>query len=75
MLSGHWQLKYGHPIYLAETFVDCERFISVISHKTYDHDMFPGPLSLCGVRPLPFHSILNRTGGLFRSPGFGASSF
>jgi hypothetical protein len=26
MLSGHWQLKYGHPIYLAETFVDCERF-------------------------------------------------
>ena len=26
MLSGHWQLKYGHPIYLAETFVECERF-------------------------------------------------
>jgi hypothetical protein len=26
MLSGHWQLKYGHPIYLAETFVQCERF-------------------------------------------------
>jgi Domain of unknown function (DUF4338) len=26
MLSAHWQLKYGHPIYLAETFVECERF-------------------------------------------------
>ena len=26
MLSAHWQLKYGHPIYLAETFVQCERF-------------------------------------------------
>ena len=26
MLSGHWQLKYGHPIYLAETFVERERF-------------------------------------------------
>jgi hypothetical protein len=26
ILSGHWQLKYGHPIYLAETFVECERF-------------------------------------------------
>jgi hypothetical protein len=50
------------------------KVISVISHKTYDHDMFPGPLSLCGVRPLPFHSILNRTGGLFRSSGFGAGA-
>ena len=29
MLSGHWHLKYGHPshpIYLTETFVECERF-------------------------------------------------
>jgi Domain of unknown function (DUF4338) len=26
MLSAHWQRKYGHPIYLAETFVECERF-------------------------------------------------
>jgi Domain of unknown function (DUF4338) len=26
MLSANWQLKYGHPIYLAETFVECERF-------------------------------------------------
>jgi hypothetical protein len=26
MLSANWQLKYGHPIYLAETFVQCERF-------------------------------------------------
>ena len=26
MLPRHWQLKYGHPIYLAETFVDGERF-------------------------------------------------
>jgi hypothetical protein len=26
MLSAHWQLKYGHPIYLAESFVQCERF-------------------------------------------------
>ena len=26
MLPAHWQLKYGHPIYLAETFVECERF-------------------------------------------------
>jgi hypothetical protein len=26
MLSGHWQRKYGHPIYLAETFVESERF-------------------------------------------------
>ncbi len=23
MLSANWQLKYGHPIYLAETFVEC----------------------------------------------------
>ena len=26
MLSGDWELKYGHPIYLAETFVECQRF-------------------------------------------------
>jgi hypothetical protein len=26
ILSAHWQLKYGHPIYLVETFVECERF-------------------------------------------------
>jgi hypothetical protein len=26
MLSANWQRKYGHPIYLAETFVECERF-------------------------------------------------
>jgi hypothetical protein len=26
MLSADWQLKYGHPIYLAETFVERERF-------------------------------------------------
>ena len=25
-LSRHWQLKYGHPIYLLETFVERERF-------------------------------------------------
>ncbi len=25
-LSTHWQAKYGHPIYLLETFVDSERF-------------------------------------------------
>lgn len=25
-LSVHWQAKYGHPIYLLETFVDNERF-------------------------------------------------
>jgi hypothetical protein len=25
MLSANWQLKYDHPIYLAETFVECER--------------------------------------------------
>ncbi len=25
-LSAHWQAKYGHPIYLLETFVDSERF-------------------------------------------------
>lgn len=25
-LSAHWQAKYGHPIYLLETFVDNERF-------------------------------------------------
>ena len=26
MLSGDWQRKYGHPIYLVETFVECQRF-------------------------------------------------
>ena len=26
MLSRDWQLKYGHPIYLAETFIEGERF-------------------------------------------------
>ena len=26
MLSAHWQLKYGHGIYLVETFVESERF-------------------------------------------------
>jgi hypothetical protein len=26
VLSGHWQGKYGHPIYLVETFVERERF-------------------------------------------------
>jgi hypothetical protein len=26
VLCAHWQGKYGHPIYLVETFVDCERF-------------------------------------------------
>ena len=26
VLSAHWQCKYGHPIYLVETFVECERF-------------------------------------------------
>ena len=25
-LCQDWQTKYGHPIYLVETFVDCERF-------------------------------------------------
>ena len=25
-LSGHWQAKYGHPIYLLETFVERDRF-------------------------------------------------
>jgi len=25
-LSGDWQLKYGHPIYLLESFVDSTRF-------------------------------------------------
>jgi hypothetical protein len=25
-LSGDWQAKYGHPIYLLETFVQCDRF-------------------------------------------------
>lgn len=25
-LSADWQAKYGHPIYLVETFVECERF-------------------------------------------------
>jgi hypothetical protein len=25
-LSAHWQAKYGHPIYLLESFVDSERF-------------------------------------------------
>ena len=25
-LSAHWQAKYGHPIYLLETFVDSQRF-------------------------------------------------
>ena len=34
MLSGHWQLKYGHPIYLAETFVlqfgHLQRFITAL---------------------------------------------
>jgi len=25
-LSADWQRKYGHPIYLVETFVECERF-------------------------------------------------
>jgi len=25
-LSDHWQAKYGHPIYLLETFVERERF-------------------------------------------------
>jgi hypothetical protein len=25
-LSADWQAKYGHPIYLLETFVECERF-------------------------------------------------
>ena len=25
-LSAQWMEKYGHPIYLLETFVDCERF-------------------------------------------------
>ena len=26
VLCAHWQGKYGHPIYLVETFVDSERF-------------------------------------------------
>lgn len=26
VLCGHWQAKYGHPIYLVETFVERERF-------------------------------------------------
>jgi len=26
MLCAHWQCKYGHPVYLVETFVECERF-------------------------------------------------
>jgi hypothetical protein len=25
-ISGDWQAKYGHPIYLLETFVQCDRF-------------------------------------------------
>jgi hypothetical protein len=25
-LNGDWQAKYGHPIYLLETFVQCDRF-------------------------------------------------
>ena len=25
-LSAHWQRRYGHPIYLLETFVDPQRF-------------------------------------------------
>ena len=25
-LSAHWQRKYGHPIHLLESFVECERF-------------------------------------------------
>jgi hypothetical protein len=25
-LSGDWQAKYGHPIYLLESFVECDRF-------------------------------------------------
>jgi hypothetical protein len=25
-LSADWQAKYGHPLYLVETFVECERF-------------------------------------------------
>jgi len=28
-LSADWQAKYGHPIYLAETFVEQERFRGV----------------------------------------------
>ena len=26
VLCAHWQCKYGHPVYLVETFVECERF-------------------------------------------------
>ena len=26
-LSGHWQVKYGHPIYLLETFVQRDAFV------------------------------------------------
>jgi hypothetical protein len=26
VLCAHWQRKYGHPIYLVESFVECERF-------------------------------------------------
>jgi hypothetical protein len=25
-LSADWQGKYGHPVYLVETFVECDRF-------------------------------------------------
>ena len=28
-LSADWQIKYGHPIYLLETFVDTSRFLGV----------------------------------------------
>jgi hypothetical protein len=29
-LSADWQVKYGHPIYLLETFVECDRFTGAV---------------------------------------------
>jgi len=29
-LSGDWQAKYGHRIYLLETFVQCDRFTGTV---------------------------------------------
>ena len=31
-LSGDWQRKYGHPVWLVETFVDRDRFVGTAYH-------------------------------------------
>jgi hypothetical protein len=28
-ISSDWTVKYGHPVYLLETFVDCSRFLGI----------------------------------------------